>query len=224
MASILLVEDNVEYRKLLAIHFKRARYDVLEAGDGAEALDVLVSRHADLIVADIMMPNMDGLSMITNLRRAGSETPILVVTAKEQFDAMRESFRRGADDYLIKPVRMEELLLRVEALLRRCSVEEPRVVRVGNTLLDEQTLCVRCGEQSVQLRLKEFRLLETLAAYPGKIFTRQELMDTVWGYDSESDPRTVDTHIKRLREKLDGMEDIFISTVRGLGYRVEKVQ
>ena len=224
MASILLVEDNVEYRKLLAIHLKRARYDVLEAGDGAEALEVLASRHADLIVADIMMPNMDGLTMITNLRRAGSETPILVVTAKEQFDAMRESFRRGADDYLIKPVRMEELLLRVEALLRRCAVEEPRVVRVGNTLLDEQTLCVRCGEQNVQLRLKEFRLLETLAAYPGKIFTRQELMDTVWGYDSESDPRTVDTHIKRLREKLDGMQDIAISTVRGLGYRVEKVQ
>ena len=223
MASILLVEDNVEYRKLLAIHFKRARYDVLEAGDGQEALRLLKSRRVDLIVADIMMPHMDGLSMITNLRRDGVEIPVLVVTAKEQFDAMRESFRRGADDYLIKPVRVEELLLRVEALLRRCGVEEEQILRLGGTVLDAQTLCVRNNEKSMQLRLKEFRLLETLAAYPGKIFTRQELMDQVWGYDSESDPRTVDTHIKRLREKLEALEDVVISTVRGLGYRVEKV-
>ncbi|MBP3371631.1 MAG: response regulator transcription factor [Clostridia bacterium] len=222
MATILLVEDNVEYRKLLAIHMRRGRYDVLEANDGQQALQVLNDHHADLIVADIMMPNMDGLTLISFLRKEGVETPILVVTAKEQFDAMRESFRRGADDYLIKPVRMEELLLRVEALLRRTKQEQPTDVKIGSAVLDAQKLCVCADGQEVPLRLKEFRLLEKLAAHAGKIFTRQELMDDVWGYDSESDPRTVDTHIKRLREKLESISDIRISTVRGLGYRMEK--
>lgn len=222
MACILLVEDNVEYRKLLAIHMRRARYDVLEADDGEDALRVLRASRADLIVADIMMPNMDGLTLISHLRREGAETPILVVTAKEQFDAMRESFRRGADDYLIKPVRMEELLLRMEALLRRTHQEPNEDVRIGSLLLDSQRLCV-CGVGvEIPLRLKEFRLLEKLVAHAGKIFTRQELMDDIWGYDSESDPRTVDTHIKRLREKLESLPDIHISTVRGLGYRMEK--
>lgn len=224
MACILVAEDNEPYRKLLAIHLTRAGYAVLKASDGVQALQILGMQHVDAIVADIMMPRMDGLSLLSTLRRDGAQTPVLIVTAKEQFDAMRQSFRSGADDYLVKPVRMEELLLRLEALLRRCAeVQEQKDVHLGACLLDAQGLCVRRGELCVVLRLKEFRLLHKLAAHAGRIFTRQELMDDVWGYDSASDPRTVDTHIKRLREKLEGFDEIRIQTVRGLGYRVEKV-
>ena len=151
----------------------------------------------------------------------------MIVTAKEQFDARRESFHRGADDYLVKPVRMEELLLRLEAILRRRGVSAgTREVTIGPYTLNEGTLCVEDAQKktSVPLRLKEFRLLCKLAGHPGKIFTRQELMDDVWGYDSESDSRTVDTHVKRLREKLEALPEIRIQTVRGLGYRVEKIK
>lgn len=227
MAVILVAEDNTEYRKLLAIHLKRAGYAVCEAADGLAALDVIHAQSVDAVVADIMMPRMDGMALLEQMRREDLQTPVLIVTAKEQFDAMRESFHRGADDYLVKPVRMEELLLRLEAILRRRGVSAgTREVTIGPYTLNEGTLCVEDAQKktSVQLRLKEFRLLCKLAGHPGKIFTRQELMDDVWGYDSESDSRTVDTHVKRLREKLETLPEIRIQTVRGLGYRVEKIK
>ncbi len=224
MRRVLIAEDNESYRKLLAIHLQRAGYAVLQAQDGAQALALAQNEAIDAIVADLMMPHMDGLSLIRQLRDAGIRTPVLVITAREEFDAMRQSFYCGADDYLVKPVRMEELLLRLEALLRRCGLEKSQddEMHIGPYTLKGQSLCLCAEDVTISLRLKEFRLLAKLAAYPGKIFTRQELMDDIWGYDSQSDPRTVDTHIKRLREKLACLPQIQIRTVRGLGYRLEK--
>ena len=224
MRRVLVVEDNEPYRKLLVIHLQRAGYQVLQAADGIQALTLAQQEKIDVIIADLMMPRMDGLCLMRRLRENSIRTPVLVITAKEEFDAMRQSFYCGADDYLVKPVRMEELLLRLEALLRRCGVEKSQNedVRIGPYLLKGQSLCLCAEDVTISLRLKEFRLLAKLAAYPGKIFTRQELMDDIWGYDSQSDPRTVDTHIKRLREKLACLPQLQIRTVRGLGYRLEK--
>ena len=172
-----------------------------------------------LIITDVMMPRLDGYGLIRELREAGDTTPVLMVTVKDSFDDMRTGFHAGADDYLTKPVNFEELLLRVGALLRRCGIQHSGEIAVGGCTLHADTLLVTGEGFSCELRPREFALLQTLLAAPTKIFTRQMLMDELWGYDSESDPRTVDTHIRRLREKLAGAPDFEIQTVRGLGYR-----
>ena len=192
MTNILVVEDNAGLRRLIGIHLRRAGYEVSEAADGQAALDLLEHSRVHLIITDVMMPRLDGYGLIRELREAGDTTPVLMVTVKDSFDDMRTGFHAGADDYLTKPVNFEELLLRVGALLRRCGIQHSGEIAVGGC---------------------------TLLAAPTKIFTRQMLMDELWGYDSESDPRTVDTHIRRLREKLAGVPDFEIQTVRGLGYR-----
>ena len=219
MTKILVAEDNPNLRKLMCIHLKRAGYEVLEAEDGLQALDILDHKRADLIIADIMMPNIDGYQMIKELRDARIKTPILVVTAKDTLHDKTVGFRTGADDYMTKPVDMEEMLLRVEALLRRCNIEAPKDITIGSSRLDFEAQIIKSGDNEIQLRPKEFFLLEKMLQSPMKIFTRQVLMDDIWGYDTDSDPRTVDAHIKRLRAKLRDVEDFEIETVRGFGYR-----
>jgi DNA-binding response OmpR family regulator len=219
MLNILVVEDNESLRRLMRIHLERAGYAVFEAGNGVEALEVLERRSIDLVVMDIMMPYMDGYELTGELRGAKYTLPILMVTAKDTLADKREGFQKGADDYMVKPIDMDEMLLRVEALLRRARMAGEKVLRIGKCTLDEETLLVRCGEAVIELRPKEFYLLNKMLSYPNKIFTRQILMDEIWGYDSEADPRTVDVHIKRLREKLTGIEAFKIQTVRGLGYK-----
>ena len=178
--------------------------------------------YIDLIVADIMMPNMDGYGLIKSLRDASYDLPILVVTAKDQFSDMQKAFRIGTDDYMIKPINVNELLLRVEALLRRAKISSEKKIVVGSTILDYDALTVtRNGVESI-LPQKEFYLLYKLLAYPNKIFTRQQLMDEIWGMFSETDERTVNTHINRLRDRLEGCTDFEIVTVRGLGYKAVK--
>ena len=204
MTNILVVEDNAGLRRLIGIHLRRAGYEVSEAADGQAALDLLEHSRVRLI---------------RELREAGDTTPVLMVTVKDSFDDMRTGFHAGADDYLTKPVNFEELLLRVGALLRRCGIQHSGEIAVGGCTLHADTLLVTGEGFSYELRPREFALLQTLLAAPTKIFTRQMLMDELWGYDSESDPRTVDTHIRRLREKLAGVPDFEIQTVRGLGYR-----
>ncbi len=219
MAKILIAEDNISLRQLMCIHLERAGHKVFQASDGIQALEVMDHNAIDLIVADIMMPNMDGYKLIEELRHANMELPVLIVTAKDTMDDKRTGFRSGADDYMTKPVDMEEMILRVEALLRRCKIVNTRSITVGNTKLDFDTLMVHTDKGHIELRKKEFELLEKMLASPMKIFTRQALMDDIWGYDSDSASRTVDAHIKRLRAKLKDVEDFEIETIRGLGYK-----
>ena len=219
MTNILVVEDNEGLRRLMGIHLRRAGYQVTEAADGLDALEKMEHGRVHLIVTDVMMPRLDGLGLVRELRSAGDKTPVLMVTVKDAMDDKRSGFHAGADDYLTKPVDFEELLLRVEALLRRCDMQQERLTRAGGCTLHADTLLVTGEGYSLELRPREFALLEKLLQSPQKIFTRQMLMDELWGYDSESDPRTVDTHIRRLREKLAAVPDFEIQTVRGLGYR-----
>lgn len=219
MTTVLVVEDNHRLRRLMASTLAGAGYFVKEAANGQEALDILEEQAVSLIVADLMMPVMDGLTLIESLRGANNPVPVLVITSKETLDDKRRSFQSGADDYMVKPIEMEEMLLRVEALLRRARIAQSHLLVVGETSLDQDSLTTARGRRVIVLPQKEFFLLQTLLAYPGKIFTRQALMDEIWGFDNDSDPRTVDVHIKRLREKYGDNEDFAIETVRGLGYR-----
>lgn len=219
MLNILVVEDNESLRKLMCVHLKRSGYNALIAGNGVEALEVMDRMNVHLLIVDIMMPEMDGYELTSELRNANFNQPILIVTAKETLEDKRLGFKYGADDYMVKPIDMDEMLLRVGALLRRAQISEKNIMRIGECKLDEDSLSVEyMGERTV-LRQKEFQLLQKLVTYPGKIFTRQMLMDEIWGYDSETDPRTVDVHIKRLREKLAMIPEFEIVTVRGLGYK-----
>ncbi len=223
MANILVVEDNLDLAELMAIHLRRAGYTPLLADSAAAALAALERGPVHLIIADVMLPGADGFSLVRELREAGDETPVLMATARETLDDKRQGFHAGADDYMVKPIDFEEMLLRVEALLRRDRIKHANVLHVRESILNGDSLCVtfRTAEGMRQFCLpqKEFFVLFLLLSNPGRIFTRQTLMDEVWGYDSESDPRTVDVHIKRLREKFAAALDFEIVTVRGLGYK-----
>ena len=172
-----------------------------------------------MIITDVMMPEMDGYEFSGLLREAGDETPILMITAKDTFEDKKKGFRIGIDDYMVKPIDVNEMVLRVEALLRRAKILHENELRMGNTTLYQETLQIEENDNRMELPQKEFQLLYKLLAYPNKIFTRQQLMDEIWGYDSDSDERTVDVHIKRLRDKLHKNIDFQIVTVRGLGYK-----
>lgn len=219
MANILLVDDNEKIRKLMEIYLKREGYSTLHAENGREALEILDNTVADLIIADIMMPEMDGYELTKSLRDAGFMMPVLMVTARDTFPDKKKGFDIGADDYMTKPVDMEELVLRVKALLRRSKISSEKQIVLGNMVLDYESLEIRTPEGSTVLPKKEFYLLYKLLSYPKKIFTRQELMDEIWGLDSEADERTVDVHIKRLREKFGESSGFEIITIRGLGYK-----
>jgi len=219
MKNILLVDDNEKIRKLMEIYLKRQGFNVLHAANGLEALNLLDKIKIDLAIADIMMPVMDGYTLIEELRNSGCSMPILMVTAKTTLLDKKQGFELGADDYMTKPVEMEELILRVKALLRRSKISVERQIVLGNVVMDYDSLEVRTSEEVIVLPKKEFYLLYKLLSYPKKVFTRQELMDDIWGFDSEADERTVDVHIKRLREKFGGFGEFEIITVRGLGYK-----
>ena len=170
-----------------------------------------------------MMPVMDGYELVRQLREVGNTTPVLMITAKDAFDDMRMGFQSGVDDYMVKPINVNEMVLRVQALLRRAQMINDRRQTVGSTVMECDSLTVTVGNESVVLPQKEFMLLYKMAAYPGKIFTRQQLMDEIWGYDSESDSHTVDVHIGRLRERFRDNPDFKIVTIRGVGYKVVKL-
>lgn len=219
MVNILLVDDHEKVRRLMEIYLKREGYNVLHAANGREALEILEGMAAELVVADILMPEMDGYELTRSLREANYSMPILMVTAKDTLPDKKMGFDLGADDYMVKPVDMDELTLRVKALLRRSRISSERRIVIGNLALDYDSLEVRTPEGVTELPRKEFYLLYKLLSYPKKIFTRQELMDDIWGMDSDADERTVDVHIKRLREKFEGLPEFEIVTIRGLGYK-----
>ena len=219
MINILVVEDNEKLRRLMKINLTHAGYKVLEAENGLAALDVLDQNNVHLMIVDIMMPEMDGYELTQELREAKMTIPILMVTAKETLEDKRKGFGLGADDYMVKPIDMEELLLRIEALLRRSNINAEKKLVMGKTEINEESYTVTFDGKSISIPQKEFGILYLLLSYPGKIFTRQAIMDEIWGYDTETDPRTVDVHIKRLREKFSDSPDFEIDTVRGLGYK-----
>lgn len=222
MFNILVVEDNADMRELFCTVLSDNGYNSIPAVDGLDALDIMDREYIDLIVADIMMPNMDGYELTKALREAKYDLPILMVTAKDRFDDMQRGFRTGTDDYMIKPINVKELVLRVEALLRRAKISSEKKITVGATMLDYDALTVTLHGKETILPQKEFYLLYKLLSCPNKIFTRQQLMDEIWGMFSETDERTVNTHINRLREKFSDCEDFEIVTVRGLGYKAVK--
>ena len=219
MFNIMIVEDDVNQRKLMAAVLEQYGYNVTQATDGIDALDQLDKKHIDLIILDIMMPRMDGFEFTETIRQSGSSIPILMVTAKTSPIDKRKGFIIGTDDYMTKPVDEEEMVLRVGALLRRAKIASEKKLTVGTTSLYYDSLTVVCGDVTHEHPQKEFLLLFKLLSYPGKIFTRRQLMDEIWDMDSESDERTVDVHVSRLRDKYRNCPDFEIVTVRGLGYK-----
>ena len=222
MFRILIVEDDNELRQLFRRVLEKNGYETFEAGNGQEALDVLDAQFIDLIVSDIMMPVMDGYELVRSLREADIRIPVLMITAKDAFDDMRRGFLSGTDDYMVKPVNVNEMVLRVGALLRRAQMISERRETLGGAVLTYDTLTVTQNGMDTVLPQKEFLLLYKLAAAPGRIFTRQQIMDDIWGLDSETDPHTVDVHIGRLRDRFRDNPDFDIVTMRGLGYKVVK--
>ena len=223
MLKVLIAEDDHELRQLFSHVLIKNGYIVTGVSNGQEALDALDGDYYDLIISDIMMPVMDGYELVHQLREAKIYTPILMITAKDAFDDMRKGFQSGVDDYMVKPINVNEMVLRVGALLRRAQmINEHRQV-IGGTTLECDSLTVRTNGEAYVLPQKEFMLLYKMAAYPGRIFTRQQLMDEIWGYDSESDTHTVDVHIGRLRDRFRDNPDFKIVTMRGVGYKVVKL-
>lgn len=220
MFNIMVVEDDKNSRKLMCTVLEQYGYTAIPATDGVDALEVLEKKHVDLIVLDIMMPRMDGFEFIQILRQSGCNTPVLMVTAKQSPVDKRKGFILGTDDYMTKPIDEEEMVLRVGALLRRSKIASERKLTVGSTTLVYDSFAVKVdGKAEHELPQKEFLLLFKLLSYPGKIFTRRQLMDEIWDMDSESDERTVDVHVSRLRDRYRNNGDFEIITVRGLGYK-----
>ena len=186
-----------------------------------EALAYLENRKADLIVADVMMPRMDGYALVRRLRENGNQIPVLLLTAKQAFEDKREGFSTGIDDYMTKPVNFEELHWRLEALLRRARIASEQQITIGSVTLDQRTYTLTRQAEVLELPKKEFELLYKLLSYPGQIFTRNQLLDDIWGYDSESGEDTIKTHISRLRNRLRKITEFRIVTIKGLGYRAD---
>ena len=222
MLKILIAEDDRELRQLFSHVLNRYGYTVVGVSNGQEALDAMDTDFYDMIISDIMMPVMDGYELVRQLRDVGNTTPILMITAKDAFGDMRLGFQSGVDDYMVKPINVNEMVLRVQALLRRAQMINDRKQTIGDTVMECDSLTVTVAGESMILPQKEFMLLYKMAAYPGKIFTRQQLMDEIWGYDSESDTHTVDVHIGRLRDRFRDNRDFKIVTIRGIGYKVVK--
>ena len=219
MFQIMVVEDDPHARKWMETVLIQHGYTPIGAQDGIDALEKMESHHVDLIVLDVMMPRMDGYEFTRTLREGGSDIPILMVTARETPQDKRQGFLTGTDDYMVKPVDEEEMLLRIAALLRRAHIAADRRLQIGAMELNFNSLSVTVNGETASLPKKEFLLLFKLLSSPGRIFTRRQLMDEVWDLDTESDERTVDVHINRLRDRFRDNRDFEIITVRGLGYK-----
>jgi len=222
MFRILIVEDDINTKKLMKAVLSANGYITFIASDGVEALRVLDSEHIDLILLDVMMPKMDGYELTEELRTSGYQLPILMVTAKQLPADKKKGFIVGTDDYMTKPVDEEEMLLRIKALLRRAQIVNDHKLTIGDVVLDYDSLTVSRGNERQTLPQKEFYLLYKLLAYPNKIFTRIQLMDEIWGMESESTDYTVNVHINRLRKRFEKYPEFTIETVRGLGYKAIK--
>jgi DNA-binding response OmpR family regulator len=219
MFKILVVEDDKNIRKLIAGYLKNENYSVVEAVDGEDAMEKFLGEFFDMIVTDVMMPKMNGVELCAKIRQENKDIPIFMLTAKGAYEDKKEGFKSGADDYMVKPIDMDEMMLRVRALMRRSKNALDKIIMVNNVVINYENLTVTSGNTVIEMPKKEFQLMFKLISTPDRIFTRMQLMDEIWGYDSESDDRTVDVHIKRIREKLADIDDFEIVTIRGLGYK-----
>ena len=222
MFRILVVDDDKNTRLFLKAVLENAGYTVDVASDGVQALRVMDKEHIDLIVLDIMMPNMDGYELTKAIRDSQNNLPILMISAKQLPSDKHKGFLAGTDDYMTKPLDDEEMLYRIKALLRRAKIANEHKIIIGDVVLDYDSLTVTKGQEQIELPQKEFLLLFKLLSYPGKIFTRIQLMDEIWGADSETGWETVTVHIGRLRKKFEGWDEFQIEAVRGLGYKAVK--
>ena len=222
MYNILVVDDDKEIVESIEIYLKNEGFNIFKAYNGIEALEILVEKEIHLILMDIMMPKMDGYEFTENVRKINEDIPILMITAKDDFNSKQKSFLIGIDDYMVKPIDVNEMILRVHALLRRSKIVHDKKQVVGSTVLEYDSLTITRNDESIVLAQKEFYLLYKLLSYPNKVFTRNQLMDEIWGLDSPSDLQTIDVHINRLRRRFENNPDFKIVTVRGLGYKVVK--
>ena len=218
MATVLVADDERNMRLLTAARLD-GQYKVLTASDGEEALDIIHKGGVDLVVADIMMPHMDGYELLRRLRNEGYSMPFLFLTAKESLEDKERGFSLGTDDYITKPFSSDELLWRIKALLRRTEIAESRKIRIGSVTVDSEKYAVYNDTEYIEFPKKEFDLLFRLLSYPDQIFSKEQLLENVWGYDSSSGEDTVKTHISRIRNKLAGIREFSIITIKGLGYK-----
>lgn len=219
MVRILIVEDDYNVRRLFKETLLDEGFDVFAANNGNEALDIIDKQSIDLILLDIVMPEMDGLSLTRLLRQTNINLPIIIISAKSEPKSKREGFVSGIDDYMVKPVDLKELVLRINAILRRAKISNEHKLNIGECTLNSDTFSVTKGNLNIELPKKEFLLLFKLLSYPNKIFTRLQLMDEIWGMDSESQENTVNVHINKLRSKFAAFNEFDIITIRGLGYK-----
>ena len=222
MFKVLIVDDDKNINFLITKYLRKAGYQTIQAYNTKEAIDELVKNYIDIVITDLLMPGENGLEFTKYLRNNNYDMPILVITAKDDISDKTSCFNAGVDDYLVKPINVDELVLRVQALLRRAKINLEKKVMIGNTTLDYDLYSVTTLNNKIILPQKEFNILFKLFSYPDKIFTRVDLMKEFWGLNSSSDVRTVDVHINRLREKFSNNPDFEIVTMRGLGYKVIK--
>lgn len=218
MLNILIVEDDLHIRALLTKFLENNHFHIIQAKNGKEALAVFEQQHIDLMITDVLMPELNGHHLTHRVRQFNKTIPILMLTALDQYDEKEKGFVSGVDDYMTKPVDLNEMLLRIKALLRRYNITKSKEMRFDHSILNEEQLCCEVNGENIELTAKAFQLLYKLLSYPNKIFTREQLMNDIWGYDSNSYERTVDTHVKKIREQVP-MIDFDIITVRGLGYK-----
>lgn len=222
MVNVLIVDDDKNIRKLMRAVLEREGYKVYTATDGQDALEVIDGVKINLAVVDVMMPNMDGYEFTKMLRDANDEMPVLMISAKQLSEDRKKGFLAGIDDYMVKPVDSEELLLHVKALLRRAKINDEKKIVIGDVVIDSESLTVNKDGVSQELPQKEFQLLYKLLSYPDKIFTRIQLMDEIWGMDCDTGWETVTVHVARLRKRFEGWKEFEILSVRGLGYKAVK--
>ena len=221
MITILTVDDDPHIRELLRLYLQKEGYHLLEAADGQEALGILEVERVQLAIVDIMMPNIDGYELCKEIRQY-YDIPVIMLTAKGEISDKEKAYTAGTDDYVVKPFEPQEILFRIKALLRRYQMINQEEIQIGKTIIDRKSYTVYTKGKTMILPLKEFELLAQLASFPNRIFTREQLIELVWGNDFEGNDRTIDVHIKRLRERFSQSEDDFtIQTVRGLGYKIE---
>ncbi|WP_404450920.1 response regulator transcription factor [Virgibacillus necropolis] len=223
MITILLVDDDPHIRELLRFYMQKEGYRTIEAGDGQAALEQLEEQTIHLAVVDIMMPHVDGYELCKEIRTY-YDIPVIMLTAKGELIDKEKAYTAGTDDYIVKPFEPKEVLFRIKALLRRFQVMNEQIIHIGDTVIDRKSYEVRANGKTVILPLKEFELLAQLANYPNQIFTRDQLIELVWGNDFVGNDRTIDVHIKRLRERFaESNHDFSIKTIRGVGYKLEQV-